>query len=383
MTINKNNYEAFFLDYHEKNLSPELVAELLLFLEQHPELQKEFDAFTAISLSNDATIVFEEKEKLKRRIITPENFNEFAVANLEGDLTSEEKNQYKKFIISNPVYKKEDRLFAQTKLRSDLSIKFPGKQILKKGKARIISLNAFYIAAAACVLLMLGMFFSKQQTNSDLPQTAEKVIEKKVKPESEKTSAPDSPDEYPISKSEISPPQSPIANLENLRNNSTTTAKSPNVGFRALSKHKPQQSPPSEDLGGFPIPLIETKTAFIPEESFQFRLKSLQTFPVYILDENYAMAEPVQATPVVVFENFKRDAIKKLEKSEQDNDENWFPENAFNAKKKIRLIDVVASAVNKISGKKVKLQPEYNDKGEMVSYDFTAGAFSFKKDFSK
>lgn len=375
MTISKNNYEAFFLDYHEKNLSSEQVAELILFLEQHPELQKELDAFATIILGNDATIVFEEKEKLKKAIITPENFNEFAVANLEDDLTSEEKNLYKKFINSNPRFKKEHDLFAKTKLSSDLYIKFPGKQTLKKGKAKIISLNAVYISVAACVLLMLGIFFSKQQIKYDLPETAEKVNEKKVEVPSEKIASSKSSNQYSVSGT--------ASLISNKLSKPTSDFKPSHT--RSLSHHlanslnpKPEsQNPKSE------IPLIETKTAFIPEESFQFRLKALQTFPVYILDENYAMAEPVQTTPAVVFENFKKDAIKKMEKLKQDNDENWFPENAFNPQKKTRLIDVVASAINKISGKKVRLQPEYNDKGEMVSYDFSAGAISFKKDLTK
>ncbi|MBK7853988.1 MAG: hypothetical protein IPJ79_02970 [Bacteroidetes bacterium] len=372
MTINKNNYEAFFLDYHEKNLSPEQVADLLLFLEQHPQLQKEFDAFAAIFLSNDDAIVFEEKENLKKIIINAENFNEFAVANLEGDLTPQEIKQYAKFITDYPIYKKEESLFAKTKLHADLSLKFPDKQKLKKGKARIISLNMFYIAAAACVLLMLGMFFSKQQTNSFAPQTAEKAIENKVEDASEKSTASKSPGQYPVSNIQSASSNKPILNSQfpntNSLNHQLSNSLNPKSEIRNLKSD---------------IPLIEPKTAFIPEESFQLRLKSLQTFPVYLLDENYAISEPIQITPATAFENFKKDAVKKLEKSKQDSDENWFPENAFNPSKKTRLIDLFASAIDKISGNKVRIEPEYNEKGEMVSYDFTAGAFNFKKDLSK
>lgn len=54
MNINSHNYEAFFLDYHEGNLSPQQVADLLLFLEQHPGLKQDFDSFENIRLDNDA-----------------------------------------------------------------------------------------------------------------------------------------------------------------------------------------------------------------------------------------------------------------------------------------------------------------------------------------
>ena len=53
MNINQNNYEAWFLDYYEKQLSAEQVAELFLFLEQHPLLKEEFDA---VVLSGGSTM---------------------------------------------------------------------------------------------------------------------------------------------------------------------------------------------------------------------------------------------------------------------------------------------------------------------------------------
>ena len=73
MTINRNNYEAFFLDYRENNLTPEQVAELLIFLEQYPDLKEEFESFETIQMAPDKNIRFEVKESLKktpRRITT-------------------------------------------------------------------------------------------------------------------------------------------------------------------------------------------------------------------------------------------------------------------------------------------------------------------------
>ena len=50
MKINLHNYEAVFLDYYEGNLSAEDVSELLLFLENHPELKEDFESFENIVL---------------------------------------------------------------------------------------------------------------------------------------------------------------------------------------------------------------------------------------------------------------------------------------------------------------------------------------------
>lgn len=372
MTINKNNYEAFFLDYHEKSLSPEQVAELLLFLEHHPELQKEFDAFSIISLTEGDKIVFDNKETLKKNIITPASFNDFAVANLEGDLTADDKKQYENFIASNPDYKKADQLFSQTKLKADLSVVLPNKKDLKKNRTTIISLNSFYLVAiAASVLIVLGLFFSKESVHVDKSQTAEQVKPAVKEPaiENEHKYAAQPAVNNTVINTVIGPSKKAINKPDN-QLASVSELKKEKQQYGLIQKREM-------------INLIETHSTMLTHELPALRLKSLQTFPVYLLDENYAVVEPLERTPAFVFENMKKDVIKKIEKSEQDNDENWFPENAFDPKKKTRLIDVLASAINKISGKKVHLQPEYNNKGEMVSYDFSAGAFSFKKDLSK
>ena len=41
--ITKNNYEAYMLDYVEEKLSPELTNELMLFLENNPEIKMEIE----------------------------------------------------------------------------------------------------------------------------------------------------------------------------------------------------------------------------------------------------------------------------------------------------------------------------------------------------
>ncbi len=68
MEINKNNYEAFFLDYYDGNLPAEQVAVLLLFVEQHPELKEEFESFENITLEDLPSIGFDNKSSLKKEI---------------------------------------------------------------------------------------------------------------------------------------------------------------------------------------------------------------------------------------------------------------------------------------------------------------------------
>ena len=103
MSINKTNYEAFFLDYHEGNLSPQQVADLLLFVEQHPELKEEFESFENFVLEDLSSIEFENKSNLKKQI-TLENKEEYFIRSVENTLNVTEKDLLNNFIKQHPHY---------------------------------------------------------------------------------------------------------------------------------------------------------------------------------------------------------------------------------------------------------------------------------------
>ena len=66
MSINRHNYEAYFLDYYEKNLNPAQVKELMSFLDHNPDLKDEFNDFELISLESDNQVSFPSKQSLKK-----------------------------------------------------------------------------------------------------------------------------------------------------------------------------------------------------------------------------------------------------------------------------------------------------------------------------
>lgn len=141
--INKNNYEAFFLDYHEGNLSPQQVADLLLFVEQHPELKEEFECFENFVLEDFSSIEFENKSNLKKDL-TPTlskgegaqiNFNnkdDYFIRSIENTLNTAEIRLLDNFIKQHPHYLNDLELFKKTKLFADDSIKFENKNEFKR-----------------------------------------------------------------------------------------------------------------------------------------------------------------------------------------------------------------------------------------------------------
>lgn len=170
--INISNYEAWFLDYQEGELSDAERKEVEYFLAQHPELKEELDAFENISLNDESALSFDFKDKLKRNTITQFNYQSWLVAMMEGDLTKEEILQTEKYLREHPSAKPELEIFKQTRILPDHRIVFEGKNDLKKGQ-RIIPFRTWTGIAAAAVIALFILFYVQNSDNGDKIQTAE------------------------------------------------------------------------------------------------------------------------------------------------------------------------------------------------------------------
>lgn len=162
MNININNYEAFFLDYYEGNLSPQQVADVLLFVEQHPELKEEFESFENFSIAETDNIVFENKNSLKKQI-TADNIEEFMAASVDGTLNKTENDLLNTYLKQHPQYQKTAELFQKTKLTPDFSIVFENKEDLK----RIDKTQEFIIASIEGLLTTSESNMLQKQLSAD------------------------------------------------------------------------------------------------------------------------------------------------------------------------------------------------------------------------
>ncbi len=163
--INRNNYEAFFLDYHEGNLSDGLKKELFLFLDNYPDLKVEFEGFEMIAVSGTAKMFFD-KERLKKNTITLHNYKSYFVAYIENDLSLLKKNEVDLFIQKNPLLKPEFELFNRVKIVPDVSVVFRNKKQLNRGGKIIVFTPPIYrIAIAASIALFIITYFLLRNTN--------------------------------------------------------------------------------------------------------------------------------------------------------------------------------------------------------------------------
>jgi hypothetical protein len=170
--LTRSNYESFFLDYHERNLSDALKAEVLAFLEQNPDLREEFEQFAAIKLEPEP-VVFTEKSSLLKKPSVDARDTEQLIALHEGDLAATEVKKLQQRIEQEPALRKESELIARLRVEPDRSVVFPIRDSLKKG-GRVVAFRtrvyqSMSIAAAILVLLLAYVYFRIEEQ----PMTAD------------------------------------------------------------------------------------------------------------------------------------------------------------------------------------------------------------------
>lgn len=137
MKINRDNYEAYFLDYHEGALNPEEMAEVLVFVGLNADLKEQFEEFENISLSADESVRFTGKHILKVNAgaysgpVTLMNVEEYLVAETEGLLTAEVLAQLDVFLQEHPQFETDRRIYGHTRLVADNQVVYAQKDALK------------------------------------------------------------------------------------------------------------------------------------------------------------------------------------------------------------------------------------------------------------
>mgnify|MGYP006285166721 FL=1 len=112
-TINRHNYEAFFLDYLEGNLPASRTDELISFLRDNPDLQEELQNWEEVVLQPDEQLSMAEKDRLKKQPILPgeNHFDELCIARMEGDLSATETQAFENYLKANPERQHEFNLY--------------------------------------------------------------------------------------------------------------------------------------------------------------------------------------------------------------------------------------------------------------------------------
>jgi hypothetical protein len=167
MTITRDNYEPYFLDFLEGNLEENQIDQFLDFLELNPDLKEELQLLENMTLPEEK-ITFSGKENLYKSSADLKAATENKmIAHLEGDLDNDERKSFESWLAGHPEQKKEYELFSKTRLIPDATVKFQEKKKLYRKSGNQIILT--WVARAAAVVVLLWGINSLFQSENTLP----------------------------------------------------------------------------------------------------------------------------------------------------------------------------------------------------------------------
>jgi hypothetical protein len=346
MSVNRSNYEAYFLDYWEKNLPPGQVADLLLFLQQNPDLMEEFESYDHLPLSTDESIVFKGKSQLKKRdfvkagSIDESNFEEKMIANLEGDLNDEESAEFRNFLELNPQLKLDYHFFRKTFLKPE-PIEFSYKHLLLKKGFFVVYRKHIQLTAAiaASVIIFLALYFSFNR------QTEEQNVIVTIENEDVRPSIPD--DRLPQTKL----PDQIIQSKESLVILTTDQPVITQPGTNEVTRIS----------GNFTMSTLESpQTISGYDGNFPFALSRNEVMIPFVTPEDESQQEKGRQKSFVA--RFVTGLTEKLIRIEN-------PENKS-------LIDYTIDGYNLMADKNVMLEKERDESGNVIAYSLNGEEIS-------
>lgn len=163
MPITIENYEAFYLDYLEGNLSGETLVAFEAFLAAHPELSVEEDALVTLQPSEesfDALHKLTLKQGIDMGDLNEETIEFFLIARQEGLLSTEQVAHLNHWLEANAHYQQDARLFALTTFEADTAVVYEGKADLKKpvgGRVIPMWFTGLAVAAGLALVFTIGL----------------------------------------------------------------------------------------------------------------------------------------------------------------------------------------------------------------------------------
>lgn len=173
MEINFSNYEVFVIDYLDKKLGPIETAQLLLFLEENPQIKSEIENLEIYTAPANLKESFGFIESLIRpndaeaENLNINNYPHYFVAANEGDLSEKGMTAIKNFLLVHSELNEEYRLFSFCKLTPDKKAHFPQKEKLKIKPRSFFIRNYFATGIAAGLLLLAAVYFQMAPNNED------------------------------------------------------------------------------------------------------------------------------------------------------------------------------------------------------------------------
>ena len=368
MDINRNNYESFFMDYLDGEMSPDQVIRLMSFLKENPDLKTELEEFEEINIEPDKKI-FESKITLKKRfVVNDSNFDDFCIASLEGDLNEEEATLFQNWLQENPLKVKEFELYKKARIIPE-KITFDFKSTLKKSSGgRIFTPKVWgYFSAAASIIILIALYIFISQPGANENTVISEIITDTTTIETKPQTSPE-----PQTKTEVE--------KENIPFNKPGDSKQQKIKLR--SNNIIEKPVITQDVNIVPDKSNRlTKPVTIELTLNKIRLKEINTLP-----EKSILVALVPVKNFEVFENtysgltLSQKAVKSFKS-----------EILMEEKDKINpdvltlwdIADAGIRGINKIIGWKMELDKEYDENGDLLALGFDSNIISLYHTMNK
>ena len=169
--INISNYEAYWVDYLDGNLTITQEDALFAFLETHNEI-----AGNLIDADNYKLPKFEIEFPNKSQLHSDKQIENLLIAKLEAEISSENDEFISNKINSDTKIAQSFSLYKKTIITPDNSIVFPSKKSLKKTVRVPLFHYASSIAAAIIIVFISGYFLTRNidtNINGTTPLTSD------------------------------------------------------------------------------------------------------------------------------------------------------------------------------------------------------------------
>lgn len=374
MKINRNNYELYFIDYLDGNLSDRDILMLEDFLLINPDLREELEGTEKIHLKPE-NMEFGAKSFLKKPDInlpvTESNFEDFCVAENEGDLTTIERKGLSDYLSQNPEKKLVLSFFSKLHLSPDLKVIYTRKEKLKKG---FILLPREYVmpvlSVAATIAIVFLVYFSNEDIFRPIPGLTAEF-----------------PTEFKDDGKTINTIEPAVVNSQAEPKNTKIEKQIQNASILAISTTKQKKQTGNFKKGEAPVKKSnENKNTSQPQRlnpSFHIKLASLTETEIQsptiergkITYSNPSSANK-QSTPeyLTLSEYASRQFNEKVLGSRELTNtriSGW------------QIADAGISGINKLTGGKMKLDKKTDEEGNITAYSFNSKLLSFSTTNSK
>lgn len=175
LILNMENYEHYFIAYHEGDLKEDEKIQVEEFVAMNPELEKDFSLFQNISLETNNETFEIDKTGLKRIVLSngesvlETDFYDLCIAYHEGDLDAEYIMLIDKTVDSSKEAAVIFNSFANLQLTPNKDIIYPNKSALKKKGILIFSNFGRIGASVAAAIAFVFLYYFTGQIEVNKP----------------------------------------------------------------------------------------------------------------------------------------------------------------------------------------------------------------------